>query len=166
MQFSILLLLTLGFNACPALAQEGKDHNERALSAPIKGPLRQSRNPNYFQDARGTPLILCGSQTWNTLQDWGSKGAVRPLDFDAFVSFSDISCAIHANSIWPTSLPAALSARHTIVLPKPHPSARSTWLTRLPEAHSRWTSRPCPTHGSWRSNGSTPRPERQLPKVR
>ena len=87
MKFSILLLLTLGFNACPALAQEGKDHNERALSAPIKGPLRQSRNPNYFEDASGTPLILCGSQTWNTLQDWGSKGAVRPLDFDDFVSF-------------------------------------------------------------------------------
>ena len=87
MKFSILLLLTLVFNACPALAQEGKDHNQRALSAPIIGPLKQSSNPNYFQDARGTPLILCGSQTWNTLQDWGSKGAVRPLDFDDFVSF-------------------------------------------------------------------------------
>src|SRR5256885_16235071 len=55
-------------------AQEGKDHNEGALSAPIKGPLRQSRNPNYFEDARGTPLILCGSQTWNTLQDWEATG--------------------------------------------------------------------------------------------
>src|SRR5439155_3988591 len=42
---------TPGFNACPAPAQEGKDHTERALSAPIKGPLRQSRNPNYFEDA-------------------------------------------------------------------------------------------------------------------
>ena len=103
MKFSILLLLTLGFNACPALAQEGKD-NERALSAPIKGPLRQSRNPNYFQDARGTPLILCGSQTWNTLQDWGSEGAVRPLDFDAFVSF----LKAHGHNftlLWCTELP-------------------------------------------------------------
>src|SRR5438034_4874185 len=46
MKFSILLLLTLspGFNACPALAQESNDHNERAPSTPIKGPLRQSRN--------------------------------------------------------------------------------------------------------------------------
>jgi hypothetical protein len=90
MKFSVLLLLaltpSLSFNACPALAREGRDH-ERALPAPIKGPLRQSRNPNYFEDAGGTPLILCGSQTWNTLQDWGTDGVVRPLDFNAFISF-------------------------------------------------------------------------------
>src|SRR5438477_9812876 len=48
MKFSVLLLLTLAFNACRALAQEAKDHNERALSAPNQGPLRQSRNPNYY----------------------------------------------------------------------------------------------------------------------
>src|SRR5437899_767732 len=89
MKFSILLLLTLSpdFNAGPALAQETGDHNGRALSAPIKGPLRQSKNPNYFEDASGAPLILCGSQTWNTLQDWGSNGAVRSVDFVAFVNF-------------------------------------------------------------------------------
>src|SRR6266496_1851545 len=49
----IILLLNLGFDACPALAQVGKAPNERARSVPIKGPLRQSRNPNYFQDASG-----------------------------------------------------------------------------------------------------------------
>ncbi|HMJ65022.1 MAG TPA: hypothetical protein VK615_06700, partial [Candidatus Binatia bacterium] len=73
MKFFILLLLgatlSAGFSACPALAQESR--GERAVPAVIKGPLRQSRNPNYFEDASGTPLILCGSQTWNTLQDWG-----------------------------------------------------------------------------------------------
>src|SRR5438046_9389526 len=41
-----------------------------------------------------------------------------------------------------------------------HPSARSTWLTRLPEAHARSTSRLCLTPGNWRLNGSIPRPER------
>jgi hypothetical protein len=106
MKFSILLLLTLwpGFNADPALAQESKDPNQRALSAPIKGPLRPSRNPNYFQDSSGTALILCGSQTWNTLQDWGSDRAVRPLDFDAFVSF----LKAHGHNftlLWCTELP-------------------------------------------------------------
>lgn len=54
---------------------------------PIRGPLKASKNPNYFQDASGKPLILCGSQTWNTLQDWGVGGSAQPLDFDAFVSF-------------------------------------------------------------------------------
>jgi len=57
------------------------------VHAKINGPLRQSRNPNYFEDASGNPLILCGSQTWNTLQDWGSNGTVQKLDFNAFVSF-------------------------------------------------------------------------------
>jgi Protein of unknown function (DUF4038)/Putative collagen-binding domain of a collagenase len=56
-------------------------------SAAIKGPLRQSRNPNYFEDATGTPLVLCGSHSWNTLQDWGTDGTTRALDFDAFVKF-------------------------------------------------------------------------------
>lgn len=102
MKFPILLLLasTLwpGFNACLALAQEAKDRNERALAIPIKEPLRQSRNPRYFQDASGTPLILCGSQTWNTLQDWDSNGAVRPLDFDAFVSF--LKAHEHNFTLW------------------------------------------------------------------
>src|SRR5262245_27546109 len=53
----------------------------------ISGPLRASKNPNYFEDASGTPLILCGSHSWNTLQDWGTDGVVRPLDFGAFVTF-------------------------------------------------------------------------------
>src|SRR5262249_19732740 len=54
---------------------------------PISGPLKASKNPNYFQDAGGKPIVLCGSQTWNTLQDWGTDGTIRPLDFEAFVNF-------------------------------------------------------------------------------
>ena len=53
----------------------------------ISGPLVPSANSNYFQDANGQALILNGSQTWNTFQDWGSKGTLEPLDFDAFVTF-------------------------------------------------------------------------------
>ena len=47
-----------------------------ALAAQVAGPLTASSNPNYFKDANGTVLILNGSQTWNTLQDWGSNGSV------------------------------------------------------------------------------------------
>jgi hypothetical protein len=53
----------------------------------IAGPLVASSNPHYFKDANGAALILAGSQTWNTLQDWGSDGAAQALDFDAFVKF-------------------------------------------------------------------------------
>ncbi len=64
--------------------QDGLKRTERP---PIAGPLRASKNPNYFQDAHGDPLILCGSHTWNTLQDWGANGSLQALDFDAFVQF-------------------------------------------------------------------------------
>jgi hypothetical protein len=70
----------------------------------IKGPLRQSKNPNYFEDANGHPLILCGSHSWNTLQDWGTGGAVQALDFDAFVGF----LKAHGHNftlLWYTELP-------------------------------------------------------------
>jgi hypothetical protein len=50
-------------------------------------PLRASKNPNYFEDASGNPLILCGSHTWNTLQDWGTNGSPQPVDLDAYVGF-------------------------------------------------------------------------------
>ena len=58
-----------------------------AFAAQIAGPLKASANPSYFKDANGTVLILNGSQTWNTLQDWGSNGSLVPLDFNAFVKF-------------------------------------------------------------------------------
>ena len=51
------------------------------------GPLAASENPNYFRDAKGNVLILNGSQTWNTLQDWGSGGSPQALDFPAFIRF-------------------------------------------------------------------------------
>lgn len=54
---------------------------------PITGELTVSSNPHYFKDAKGAALILNGSQTWNTLQDWGTDGSVEGLDFDAFVKF-------------------------------------------------------------------------------
>jgi hypothetical protein len=75
-----------------------------AGAKPISGPLKASSNPNYFADARGNPLVLCGSQTWNTLQDWGTDGNVRPLNFDAFVTF----LKAHSHNftlLWFTELP-------------------------------------------------------------
>ena len=97
--------------------------------APITGPLRASTNPNYFQDASGGPLILCGSQTWNTLQDWGTAGSVRPLDFDTFVSF----LKAHGHNftlLWCTELPRFSNLPVTATQPpdftvSPHPWTRT-----------------------------------------
>ena len=58
-----------------------------AFAVQVSGPLVVSGNPNYFKDANGAVLILNGSQTWNTFQDWGSDGSLQTLDFSAFVSF-------------------------------------------------------------------------------
>jgi hypothetical protein len=70
----------------------------------IAGPLRVSSNPNYFQDSNGNVLILNGSQTWNTLQDWGANGRVQPVDFAAFVRF----LSAHGHNftlLWTTEMP-------------------------------------------------------------
>jgi hypothetical protein len=72
--------------------------------APLTGPLRASKNPNYFEDTSGRTLILCGSQTWNTLQDWGTGGSVQRLDFKRFVRF----LKAHGHNftlLWHTELP-------------------------------------------------------------
>jgi hypothetical protein len=37
-------------------------------SPPIRQPLAVSANFRYFKDSIGAPLVLTGSQTWNTLQ--------------------------------------------------------------------------------------------------
>src|SRR5262245_47182074 len=130
MKFALLLLTySLGLNAPPVLAQAGK--GERAPSAPVQGPLKQSRNPNYFEDASGTPLILCGSQTWNTLQDWGSNGAVRPLDFDAFVSF----LKAHGHNftlLWCTELPKFRNLPSTETSPPDFTVSPFPWMRTGP----------------------------------
>jgi hypothetical protein len=136
MRLPILLLLALAlsarFNACGALVREGKD-DEQARATPIKGPLRQSRNPNYFEDTSGIPLVLCGSQTWNTLQDWGTDGVVRALDFDAFVSF----LKAHEHNftlLWCTELPKFRNLPTTASSPPDFTVSPFPWMRTGPGA--------------------------------
>jgi hypothetical protein len=70
----------------------------------IQRPLRQSSNPNYFEDEGGAPLVLCGSHSWNTLQDWGTNGNIRELDFEAFVRFLE-KHSHNFTLLWCTELP-------------------------------------------------------------
>ena len=100
-----------------------------ASTTPIAGPLTASGNPNYFRDARGAVLILSGSQTWNTLQDWGSNGSPHPLDFDAYVNF----LTAHGHNftlLWRTELPKFCGFPGTTSSPPdltvgPHPWLRT-----------------------------------------
>ena len=54
---------------------------------PVTAALTISANHHYFQDGGGKAIVLSGSQTWNTLQDWGTNGKPQPLDFPQFVKF-------------------------------------------------------------------------------
>src|SRR5579885_3158659 len=65
----------------PEQAPVGQVRPSEALD--ITGLLRASANPHYFQDASGKAVLLCGSHTWNTLQDWGTDGRLQRLDFQA-----------------------------------------------------------------------------------
>lgn len=75
-----------------------------AATSRITRPLVASANPNYFKDANGSVLILNGSQTWNTFQDFGSNGSVQPLDFNAFVKFL-VAHGHNFTLLWITELP-------------------------------------------------------------
>lgn len=73
-------------------------------TARITAPLVASDNPHYFKDASGAAIILTGSQTWNTLQDWGSDGTLETLDFDAYVRFLTAN-GHNFTLLWRTEMP-------------------------------------------------------------
>jgi hypothetical protein len=122
---------SFGFSSFTARGLGGTSRAEThaAGQTTLKKPLKASRNPNYFEDASGSPLILCGSQTWNTLQDWGTGGSIQPLDFDAFVSF----LKAHGHNftlLWRTELPKFSNLPVTPTHPpdftvSPHPWMRT-----------------------------------------
>ncbi|HYM08621.1 MAG TPA: putative collagen-binding domain-containing protein, partial [Terriglobales bacterium] len=98
-------------------------------TARITKPLVVSENLHYFQDANGKPLILNGSQTWNTLQDWGAGGTQQTLDFNGFIRF----LTRHGHNftlLWYTELPKFCGLPTTASSPPdliagPHPWLRT-----------------------------------------
>lgn len=104
------LLLLLGATAASGAPLLSTD-------SPIAVPLRAwSTNPRYFTDGSGRAVYLTGSHTWNTFQDWGTRGSVRPVDFPAFVRMLR---AYHHNFtlLWATELPTFRGLPTTAVLP-------------------------------------------------
>src|SRR5262245_46684440 len=95
-----------------------------------KGPLRvHPTNPHYFTDGSGKAVYLTGSHTWNTLQDWGTNDAIRPLDFPAFVTMLQ-KHNHNFTLIWMTELPTFRKLPTTASSPPdfsvtPHPWQRT-----------------------------------------
>jgi hypothetical protein len=86
-------------------------------STPIKTPLKTlATNPHYFTDDSGKAVYLTGSQTWNTLQDWGTNSSVRRLDFEAFVKML-VSYHHNFTLLWTTELPKVHSLPTTASAP-------------------------------------------------
>ncbi len=97
----------------------------------IDGPLVASRNANYFRDAKGNVLILNGSQTWNTLQDWGSEGSPQSLDFQAFIRF----LAGHGHNftlLWRVEMPKFCSLPVTQSSPPDFTVSPQPWMRTGP----------------------------------
>jgi hypothetical protein len=81
------LKATLLLSATLSIAVQSSSQALPSGNAPITGELTASGNHHYFKDASGKAIVLSGSQTWNTLQDWGTNGAPQPLDFAQFARF-------------------------------------------------------------------------------
>jgi Family of unknown function (DUF6298)/Putative collagen-binding domain of a collagenase len=98
---------------------------------PITGELTPSGNPHYFRDASGNALILTGSQTWNTLQDWGTDGSPQVLDFNAFVKF----LTAHGDNftlLWTVELPKFCGLPSTASSPPDFTVSPFPWLRTGP----------------------------------
>jgi len=100
-------------------------------SIAIPSSLVASANPNYFQDASGTPILLSGSHTWNSLQDWGTNGTLRPFDFNAFVSFL-VSHGHNFTYLWCTELPHFCGLPTTTGTPPDFTAGPHPWLRTGP----------------------------------
>jgi hypothetical protein len=96
-------------------------------SAPIEAPLKAlSTNPHYFTDGSGKAIYLTGSQTWNTLQDWGTNGSVQPLDFAAFVKML-VSHHHNFTLLWTIELPRVHALPSTASSPPDFTVAPFPW---------------------------------------
>ena len=101
--FSALMLVCvarLAWSASPP-PSSGPTPATKPITAPLKA---LATNPHYFTDGSGKAIYLTGSHTWNNFQDWGTNGAIEPLDFTAYVKM--LSTHNHNFTLlWATELP-------------------------------------------------------------
>lgn len=103
----IVILTVLSFPTTLAITSQARSDEPTASAPrkPITAPLKAlTSNPHYFTDGTGKAIYLTGSHTWNNLQDWGTDGKVRPLDFNAYVEML-VRHNHNFTLLWTTELP-------------------------------------------------------------
>jgi hypothetical protein len=89
--------------------------------------LRQSsENTHYFVDRNGKAVLLTGSHTWNDLQDWGTDGAVNPINFDAYVNML-VSNHHNFTFLWTVELPHFCNLPTQDINPPPFDVSPMPW---------------------------------------
>jgi hypothetical protein len=99
--------------------------SQHARAQAVTAPLTVSTNPHYFQDGHGHAVILAGSQTWNTLQDWGADGSPQALDFPSFLRFMKAH-GQNFTLLWRVEMPKFC------LLPSTESSPPDFWVTPQP----------------------------------
>ena len=106
--------------------------NTDCLGRPNHRPPRGFWQSQLFQRCqRQDSDILSGSQTWNTLQDWGSHGSLQPLDFNAYVKFLEA----HGHNftlLWTAELPKFCGFPATATSPPDLTAGPLPWLRTGP----------------------------------
>jgi hypothetical protein len=74
--------------ALTAVSRVAGSQEQKPQPAPASGPLQvHSRNPRYFRDGSGGPILLVGSHVWNNLVDMGRSDPPEAFDFPAYLDF-------------------------------------------------------------------------------
>jgi len=69
----------------PTAAQDASDSTAPTATS---GPLRTEPGGRHFVDRNGRAVLLVGSHTWITLEEWGdSADAIPPFDFDGYLDY-------------------------------------------------------------------------------
>lgn len=86
--FHVVLIGSIIMSACTGMGPGIPSASPPTAAQPARGPLRVCvRNPRYFADDSGRPVLLVGSHMWNSLQDMGPDDPPAPLDWEAYLGF-------------------------------------------------------------------------------
>ncbi len=73
---------------CMSCSSAGHPLNGPPAPQRALGPLTVCRsNPRYFSDPSGRAILLTGSHTWSSFQDWGTSSPPPTFDYPGYLAF-------------------------------------------------------------------------------